>query len=217
MRDDVVRGVERLAVVLVRDDRHRAVVLVAHDAPGEVLARELAALEVEGVAVAVVRRSAEDGDAAVVVEPAELPVVRDVTPHEVPALRAPRGALRPQRAGPEPQDRRVALAKTVECRVDGDDVGIDAGDGRRAGTVVARRIRDHAARLAEPRWRLGSRDDRRERRSAGERTRGTEEASTGDVRGVHGRILLGASGAQASCLMNDAIVRSQASFADGSW
>src|SRR5205807_9461154 len=65
MRDDVVRGVERLAVVLVRDDRHRAVVLVAHDAPGEVLARELAALEVEGVAVAVVRRSAEHGDAAV--------------------------------------------------------------------------------------------------------------------------------------------------------
>src|SRR5204863_9179864 len=104
MRNDVVRRVERLAVVLVSDDRHRAVVLVANDAPGEVLARELTALEVEGVAVAVVRRSAEDGDAAVVVEPAELLLVRDVTPHEVPALRAPRRALRPQRARPDPHD-----------------------------------------------------------------------------------------------------------------
>src|SRR5262249_34666011 len=122
MRDDVVRRVEVLAVVLVRDDRHRAVVLVTDDAPGQVLARELAALEVERVAVAVVRRSTEHGDATVVLEPAELPVVRDVAPHEVPALRAPRGALRPEGAGPESQDRRVALAQTVERRVDGEDV-----------------------------------------------------------------------------------------------
>src|SRR5438094_1476587 len=217
MREYDCREVERVAVVLGRDERRRAVVLVANDAPGEVLARELTALEVEGVAVAVVRWSAEHGDAAVVVEPAELAVVRDVAPHEVPALRAPRRALRPQRAGPEPQDRRVALAKTVERRVDGDDVGIDVGDGRRTGAVVARRVRDHAARLAERRWRLGSRDDRRERRSAGKRARGTEEASTGDVRGVHGCLppVLGES--QARCFLKNAIVRSQASFADGSW
>src|SRR5262249_9109952 len=147
----------------------------------------LTALEVEGVTVAVVRRSPEHGDAAIVVEPAELPVVRDVAPHEVPALRAPGGALCPERAGPQSQDGRVALAQTVERRVDGDDVGIDVGDGGRAGTVIARRIRDDAAWLAE--CPLGSRDGWRERRSAGERARGTEESSTGDGRGVHGVLL----------------------------
>src|SRR5439155_1151201 len=54
MRDDVVGRVEPLAVVLVGDERDGPVVLVAHHAPGQVLARELAALEVERVAVAVV-------------------------------------------------------------------------------------------------------------------------------------------------------------------
>jgi hypothetical protein len=74
-------------------------VLVAHHAPGEVLAGELAALEVEGVAVAVVRRAAEHRDAAVVLEPAELTVVRDVAPHEV--------APCPLHAGPSDQSAPV--------------------------------------------------------------------------------------------------------------
>src|SRR5262245_34898094 len=62
--DDVVRRVQALAVVGVGDDGDRAVVLVADDAPREVLAGELAALEVEGVAVAVVRGHPEDAHAA---------------------------------------------------------------------------------------------------------------------------------------------------------
>jgi hypothetical protein len=39
----------------IRDDAHGAVVLVASEASGEVLTGELSALEVKGVAVAVVR------------------------------------------------------------------------------------------------------------------------------------------------------------------
>src|SRR5439155_8996281 len=100
MRDDVVGRVEPLAVVLVGDERDGPVVLVAHHAPGQVLARELAALEVERVAVAVVRRLAEHGHAAVVLQPPELPVVGDVAPDEIASLAAPRGAFRPQRARP---------------------------------------------------------------------------------------------------------------------
>src|SRR6185503_20123868 len=56
VRDDVVRGIEVLAVVLVGDDADGPVVLVAHDAPRQVLARNLPSLVVERVAVAVVRR-----------------------------------------------------------------------------------------------------------------------------------------------------------------
>src|SRR5439155_6237031 len=41
MRDDVIRRVEPLAVVRVRDHRDRAVVLVPHDASGQMLAGKL--------------------------------------------------------------------------------------------------------------------------------------------------------------------------------
>src|SRR5947209_2837243 len=56
MRHEVVRRVERLAVVRVGDDGHRAVVLPAHDAAVEMLARDLAPLKIERIAVAVVGR-----------------------------------------------------------------------------------------------------------------------------------------------------------------
>src|SRR6185436_588760 len=68
MGDDVVGRVQALAVVPVGDEADRAVVLVADDPAREVLARELAALEVERVAVAVVRRAAENGHPAVVLQ-----------------------------------------------------------------------------------------------------------------------------------------------------
>ena len=59
--------------------------LVARDAPAAVLARELPALEVERVAVAVAGRLAERRDVRVVLEEAQLAVVRDVAPDEVAA------------------------------------------------------------------------------------------------------------------------------------
>src|SRR5215470_19238130 len=52
MGNHVVGRVEALAVVAVGDDRDRAVELVAYDPPGQMLATELAPLEVEGIAVA---------------------------------------------------------------------------------------------------------------------------------------------------------------------
>src|SRR5207249_4797282 len=124
MRDGVVWRVETLAVEGVGDHRHRAVVLVADDAPSQMLARDLPALEIEGIAVAVVGWRAEDADLTVVVEPAQLAVVRDVAPHQVPALAAPGRPLGPQRAGPQALDRGVALYVLREQRVDDDDVGV---------------------------------------------------------------------------------------------
>ena len=95
MRHDVVGRVQPLAVVHVGDQSDRAVVLVAHHASREVLARELAALEIKRVAIAVVRRHAEHTHAAVVLEPAQLPVVGDVAPHEVATLTVPRRPFGP--------------------------------------------------------------------------------------------------------------------------
>jgi hypothetical protein len=63
------------------------------------LAGELPALEVERIAIAVVRRIPEDADATVVLRPAHLAIVRDVAPNEVAPLRAPGRALGPQETG----------------------------------------------------------------------------------------------------------------------
>src|SRR5262249_16719495 len=60
MGNNVIGRVEALAVVGIRDHRRRAVEFVPHDAPRQMLARNLPTLEIESVAVAIVRRHAED-------------------------------------------------------------------------------------------------------------------------------------------------------------
>ena len=85
MRHDVVGRVELLAVVVVGDDGCGTVELVTDNAPGEMLATDLPALEVERVAVAVVRGHAEHGHAPVVFQPSHLPVVGNVAEHEIAA------------------------------------------------------------------------------------------------------------------------------------
>src|SRR5262249_37885874 len=110
-----------------------------HDAPRQVLARKLPALEIEAVAIAVVRRAAEDADAAIVLEPAQLPIVGDVAPYQIAALRVPGWPFHPERAGPQPLDGGVGLAQPVEARIDGDDVGIrEVGRRGTARAEIAR-------------------------------------------------------------------------------
>ena len=82
--------------------------LVADDAAVAVLAGDLPALEVEGVAVAVAGGIAEEADVAVFLEPAQLHVVGDVAPEEIAADAVPGRALGPQHSGVEPLDGRVA-------------------------------------------------------------------------------------------------------------
>ena len=89
-----------LAVVVVGDHRDRAVELVADNSPGEMLAGDLPPLEVERIAVAVVRGRAEHAHVTVVLQPSHLPVVGNVAPDEITALRVPGRPLRPQRSGP---------------------------------------------------------------------------------------------------------------------
>src|SRR5207302_5769292 len=108
MHRDVVRRVQPLALIRIGDGGNRSVVLVTDDAARAVLARELATLEIKRVAVAVVRWRAEHRDPSVIVQIAHLTVVRDVAPHQVPALARPRRPLAPQPAGPQTLNRRVA-------------------------------------------------------------------------------------------------------------
>jgi hypothetical protein len=147
VRDSIVRRIEALAVEGVGDHRDRAVVLIADDASRQMLAGDLPALEIKSVAVAVVGRGAENADLSVVVEPAQLAIVRDVAPHDITTLAAPGRALCPQRTRPQALDRRVALHIFREQRIDDDDVGVEPIDvGRRVGSELARRAGDDGGR-----------------------------------------------------------------------
>src|SRR5262249_38217958 len=90
MGHHVVWRVELLAVERIGQHGGRAVELIAHDTARQVFARKLPALEVEGVAVAIVRRAAEEAHPSVILEPAQLAVVGDVAPYKVATLAIPR-------------------------------------------------------------------------------------------------------------------------------
>src|SRR5262249_57744294 len=112
--------------------RQRPRVLVADDPAVRVLAGDLAALEVERVAVAVAGGIAEDGDLAVLVRAPELDVVRDVAPDEVAPDAAPGRPLGPRHAGVEALDGRVADLVLGEPGIEGHYVGVGVADRRRA-------------------------------------------------------------------------------------
>jgi hypothetical protein len=146
--DDVVGRVEGHALEFVGQDGDRAVELVAHDAAGEVFAADLAAFVIEGVAVGIVRRHPEGRDVAVLREIAQLAVVGDVGEDEELADAVPRRPLGPERAGPEPLDRRVGLGEAVEGGIDGDNVGVPEIDvGGCVGPELAPGRRDRGERL----------------------------------------------------------------------
>ena len=114
----------------------RAVVLVADHAAVAVLAGELAALVVEGVAVAVVGGLRNSADVAVLLEPAHLAVVGDVAPDQVLADAVPGRPFGPERAGVEALDRRVADLVFGEALVEHDDVRVGIAHGILAAPIA---------------------------------------------------------------------------------
>src|SRR4026209_546557 len=109
------------------------------------LTRQLPALAVERIAVAVVRWQPEYAHAAVVLQPSQLPVVGDVAPDQVSSLRVPGRSLRPKCAGPQPLDRRIGLRQTVETRVNRNDVRVqELPVGRSIRTKITWRRSDGA-------------------------------------------------------------------------
>ncbi|MGY3696981.1 hypothetical protein ACVIGA_007061 [Bradyrhizobium sp. USDA 3240] len=103
------------------------------------LGRDLSALEIEGRAVCLVRRLVELlGDVAVIVEVAQLPVGRDVAPHQILALRVPGWTFSPEAAGVQPLDRGVADLGLEALVVDHDDIWIGIALRLRVAAEVAR-------------------------------------------------------------------------------
>ena len=116
--DYVVGAVEALPLVAIGDDGDRPVVLGARDAPRAVLAAHEPTLAVDGVAVGVARRGAEDADVPGRLVPAQHAVVRDVAPHEVAAGGEVGRALVPATAIGEPLEPRAALDAEPEAVLD---------------------------------------------------------------------------------------------------
>ena len=99
VRRQVVGRIERLAVVIVGEDGHRAIGFPAHHAAEEILGGKLAALEIEAVAVGGEGRPAEDGDLAGLPDIAIERVVLDVAEDGVLAQARPGRAFRQMQAG----------------------------------------------------------------------------------------------------------------------
>ena len=135
MRHDVVGRVEGLAVVIVGDDgRPSRRARSGQRAGVRCSQRDLPALEVERVAVAVVRGHAEHADAPVVLEPAQLAVVRNVAAHEITALSVPGRPLRPQRRRSTAAGSRALGWACIEAWINGEDIRVsEVGGGRPLG------------------------------------------------------------------------------------
>ena len=131
--------------------------LPADHAAQEMLGGDLAALEIEGVAVGVEGLAAVFGDLAGLPDVAILDVLGDVAEHDILALLAPGGAFRPFEAGLHPLDRAVADETVIGGGIQDQDIGIGIDVGRRVVAVDAaiedggqgRQLRPALARLGE--------------------------------------------------------------------
>ena len=124
LHHDVVRRVERLALVFVGQHRDRAVDLGARHTPRVVLAGDEPALAVAGVAVRVVGRLAIDRRAAGLLIPAQDAVVRDVAPQQAAPVAHPHRAFAPARASIELFDARESEAIFGEAWIEMLDVRV---------------------------------------------------------------------------------------------
>jgi len=146
MRDKVVRRVERLALILIRQHRHGPVRLPAHHPPEEVLARELPPLEIERIAVAMPRGRTERRDLATLPDVAELRVSLHVAEYDVLPLPRPGRPFRPGETRRQPMDCDKSEQILFEARVDDQDVGIRIDLWRRPVSPLPGRLCDHAGR-----------------------------------------------------------------------
>ena len=125
--DDVVRAVEALALEALGEDRDRAVVLGAGDAPVAVLARDETAFAVDRVAVRIAGRRPEDAGLAGRLVEAQHAVVRDVAPDERTLRREVRGAFGPAAALVELLDPRRDLDQRPEALVQNREIAAAHG------------------------------------------------------------------------------------------
>ena len=119
LHDDVVGGVEPLALIAVGEHHDAAVPMGHGDAARQMLAGDQPALVVDGVAVGIVRALAEHRDLMAGLGEPHHAVVGDVGPDEVAPGGEPGRPLAPARARPQPLDAHMARVKLAEPPVVG--------------------------------------------------------------------------------------------------
>ena len=129
MHGEIIWRVEFFVLIAVHQYGDGAVVFGARQAARVVLTGEQAALAVAEVAVAVVRRAAENADLAGVLQPTEHSIVGDVAEKKIAAIGKPDRTFRPARAGVQAFDRGVANFVFCEARINDFDGGIGIEDG----------------------------------------------------------------------------------------
>jgi len=134
---DVVGRVQRLTVVIVGDHGHGAVMLPTDHPAQEMLGGDLAALEVERVAVGIERLAAEFGDLAGFPNVAILDVLGDIAEHDILTLFAPGRSFRPFKTGLHPLDGAVADETVIGGGIQDQDIGVGIDIGRRVMAVCA--------------------------------------------------------------------------------
>jgi len=107
VHDHIVWSVELLAVELVSKNSDGAIVFIARHTPRQVLAADLAALIIEGVAIGIVARVVDGADVVVLIKHPEMDIVRDVRPHHVLANAIPGDTFGPKHPGMQTLHRNI--------------------------------------------------------------------------------------------------------------
>src|SRR5215813_6601612 len=138
MNNHVVWGIERFALIAIRQHGDAAIILGASHSARAMLARDEAPLPVAGVAVGVIGRLTEYTDGARLFSPAQHPVVRNITPQQIAPIPKPAGAFGPQRPRVESLHRSMAEGIGLEAWVENPDGRIWVSD--RTGSAPIPRL-----------------------------------------------------------------------------
>ena len=128
MDDHVVWGIERFALITIRQHGNAAIILGARHPARAMLARDEAPLPVTGVAVGVIGWLTEHTDSAGLFSPAQHPVVGNITPQQIAPIPKPAGAFGPQCPRIESLHRSMSEGIGLEAWVEDPDGWIWVSD-----------------------------------------------------------------------------------------
>src|SRR5215813_10279390 len=137
MHDHVVWGIERFALITMRQHGDAAVILGTRHLARAMLTRNEAPLPVAGVAVGVIGRLTEHTDRACLFRPAQHPIVRNIAPQQITAIPKPAGAFGPQCPRVESLHWGMSEGIRLEAWVDGSDGRIWVSNRARPAPIPA--------------------------------------------------------------------------------
>ena len=128
MDGEIVWRVKLFVLEMIHQHGDGIIVFGASDAAGVVFAGEQASLAVAVIAVAIVRRRAENADLAGVFEPTQHAIVGNIAEEKIPAIGEPDGTFSPARSGVETFDGGVPGDIFYKSRINDFDGGIGIRD-----------------------------------------------------------------------------------------